>query len=403
MLKAGALGAITLGGPLFVASARAAVTSKLVVVFQRGGADGLNAVVPYGDHDYFSLRGNLAIGAPGAGAGAAQDLDGFFGLHPAMNPLLPIFGAGELAILPTVGHAGATRSHFDAQDHLELSGTNVHLDGWLNRYLQLHGDARPLRAVSFGEKLARMLRGAAPVSVFNELADFTPSENSEGAALVDTLSPLLERGPYATKHRKALGTAGRSLIDDFQVVRGLLSDPYIPAPGVTYPASALGRHMVQTAQLIKSSIDVEIISVDVGGWDTHVDQGTVDGRQALALNDLSHALAAFRDDMGSEMSSVLVLVQTEFGRTPDKNASGGNDHGHAAAWLAMGAGVRGGIYLGDDGWPGLSPSQLLDGRYLQHTIDYRDIYHDVLTRHFGTSQASNVLLGHQGATIGFLS
>lgn len=381
-----------------------------MVVFQRGGCDGLNTVVPYGDDTYYNLRPSIAIAPPNAGnPEAAIPLQDdthadFFGLHPALAAFDPIYKAGDLAVLPTVHYPDASRSHFDSQAFIESADTAKSLDGWLNRHLSTSSTTADLRAVGFGGTLPHALKGPEIVSSFNNLTHFNlglPSAESD--ALLQRLTPIYGQTPNLNvPYQESLHHFGRVLVHDLDVISQVTSTPYVPANGAVYPSSTFGKQLQQTAQLIKSGVGLEIATLSMGGWDTHGNQGggNAHGSQARRLADFANSIAAFYNDLGGQMQDVMVLTMTEFGRTAKENGSKGTDHGNASTWFVMGRSVSGGIY-GE--WPGLHEEQLYRGRYLSHTVDYRDILGEILTGHLGNEALDFLLPMHDYQPVGFLS
>lgn len=383
--------------------ARAATGKTLVVLFQRGGCDGLNMVVPYGDDEYYRLRPTLAIVPPNAGNPAsAVPVNGFFGLHPGLTALAPIYQAGNLAILPTVHYPNGSRSHFDGQAFLESGGTTRFPDGWLNRYLTTSPVSATLRAVGFGNTLWHSLRGAEVVSAFMTLDQSFGLPAGEEAALSQRLAQMYSQPPDLSRaYREDTQDFGQALLRDISTVRDLQPQQYLPANGAVYPDTLLGLQLRQTAQLIRSGVGLEVAALSMPRWDTHRSQGAgnIDGTHFQLFQEFAGALAAFSTDLGALMNHVIVLTMTEFGRTAAENGSGGTDHGNGCTWLAMGNAVRGGVY---GAWPGLSPEQLYMGRYLQHTIDYRNVLGEVLSRHLSASALHVILPGHTYQPVGFL-
>ncbi len=389
--------------------ARAASGKTLVVLFQKGGNDGLNTVVPYGDADYYALRPTLAVPPPG-GANTALNLDGFFGLHPAMASLEPVWAAGDMAIMPAVHYANASRSHFDGQYLMQTApGLAPVTDGWLNRHLVSHPGPPGVRGVGFthGEdaSMPDSLRGPAVVSAFGDVTMFGVGlPDPEEAALLARLEGIYDQVPDASRtYAQLVHDFGRVVIDDIAVVNGIDFAGYLPANGAVYPNSQLGIAMMQTAQLIKEGVGLEVAALTRHLFDTHDNQGGAvpGGAHHKALFDFASSIAAFYTDLGPLMSDVVVLSMTEFGRTAKENASGGTDHGNASAWFAIGQGVSGGMYLGS-GWPGLASGNLFEGRDLVHTLEYRDLLAEVLVRHLGNSNLAAVLPDHSYTPVGFL-
>ena len=422
-LRDGAIALLALGLPPtfltrpLIASAgrvRRRGTKTLVCIFQRGAVDGLNMIVPFGEGAYYTSRRSIAIPAPRRGvAASAIDLDGFFGLHPAMAPLLDPWERGDMSIIHAVGSPHPTRSHFDAQDFMESGtpGIKTTRDGWLNRTLSAtpcpecggrtladpaahaadHAAGQtamadsPLRGVAVGGKLPRSLRGAYPTLAIPDLAHFGVAGGRDS-----TLEATFER-LYATEDGDLMGTAAHGSFEAIELLKK--ADPARYRPTVDYPQGGFSRSMRQIAQLIKADVGLEVAFADVGGWDTHVGQGASQGQLANRLRELAAGIRAFRDDLDDLMEDVVILTMSEFGRTVRENGSGGTDHGHANCMLVLGGGVRGGRILGP--WPGLEREQLYEGRDLAITSDFRDVFSEVIEGHLGTRNPARVFPGHE--------
>jgi uncharacterized protein (DUF1501 family) len=355
----------------------------MVAIFQRGAADGLNIVVPFGEKRYYELRPTIAIPAPGGGADGALDLDGFFGLHPSLAPLAAMYKNETLAIIEAAGSPDPSRSHFDAQDYMESGtpGRKATPDGWLNRALPpATGRPSPVRAVSIGADLARTLRGRNEAVALTSLNDFQVRDAGTAAAF-ETM--------YESSSDTVLHGAGAETFDAVRLLRSLEKQPYRPAAGAQYPAGQFGDAMQQIARLIKADVGLEVAFADIGGWDTHVNQP---GQLAARLADFSGALAAFHQDMG-DGTDVVVVTMSEFGRTAHENGNRGTDHGHANVMFAFGGGVRGGRVLGQ--WPGLANEQLNEGRDLALTTDFRDVLGELVSGHLGNTNLSAVFPGYR--------
>jgi len=386
-------------------AARAAGGGRvLVVVFLRGGWDGLNVVVPYGDDAYHSLRPGIRIPAPAAGdATAALDLDGFFGFHPAMAAMHRLYQEGRVAVLPAVQYPGATRSHFEGQDILEDATLSPATSGWLARYLALSQAGGARRALSLTSGLPRSLAGAASVAAYADLAIYLATTSRERTLLQGILAQEYARASVpANPSSASLNTAGLQLLSDISELQAVNALPV--EGGAVYPQGTFGRQMRQAAALVKAKPDLELITLNLDGWDTHRGQGggAASGAMSLLLAQFSDAVGAFFQDIGAHGGRVTLLAGSEFGRTAAENGSGGTDHGHATAWLAVGGATRGGIHVGS-GWPGLAPEQLHEGRYLAHSIDFRDVYGECLTRVLGLANAGTVITGHTPQYVGFLA
>lgn len=366
-----------------------AKNKKLVVVFQRGGVDGLNMVVPFGEKHYYDHRPTIAVPAPSSEGPGAIDLDGFFGLHPALEPLHEIYQREELAIVQAVGSPHDTRSHFDAQSYMESAAPGSKTsDGWLNRYMHenQHPEATSFRGVALGEVLPKTLNGPAPVLA---LGDLTGSGKVLGArSLFESL--------YDRETNSLLSGTSREMFNAIDQLAELNAATYEPENDANYgnvnnqnnPNGQFGRPMRQLAQLIKADLGVEIAFVDIGGWDTHRGQGSLEGRLPARLQIFASVLAAFYKDMGDRMDDIVVLTMSEFGRTARENGNAGTDHGKANVMFAMGGGVKGGKVYTD--WPGLAPEQLNEDRDLAMTTDFRDVFAEVITGHLGAEHTGAI-------------
>ena len=370
----------------------------LVVVFQRGACDGLNAVVPYGESAYRKLRPTIAIPAPRGGSrDAALDLDGHFGLHPALEPLLAPFEDGSLAVVHAVGSPDGTRSHFDAQDFMESGtpGRKSTEDGWMNRHLQCTPDpaASPFRAVSLTPTLPRSLAGPAPAVAMASIGRFA-LRRAGGAAVARGFEDM-----YAGAVRDVLHGTGQETFEAIEFLKKTDPARYAPSAGASYPRGPYGDSLKQIAQLVKADVGVELAFTEVGGWDHHAAEGGVQGQLAARLRELSQSLAAFQRDLGERMHDVVLVTLTEFGRTVRENGNRGTDHGHASVSFVMGGGVRGGRVHGR--WPGLSPDRLYEGRDLALTTDFRDLLGELLARHLGARDLGAVFPGHEATAARF--
>jgi len=404
-VRDGALALVTLGlSPSFLRRAtfatelRSARKGKvLICLFQRGAADGISMVVPHGEAAYYAARPTIAIPRPRSGASdAAIDLDGFFGLHPALQPLEALYRDGLLAPIHAVGSPSATRSHFDAQDYME-SGTpdrKSTQDGWLNRYLAVKGtceecataEASPFRAVAMTPQTPRILEGPAAAVAMNSLGEFTVRGAGNSADRLEAL--------YRTGEADLVHGAGRDMFEAVRLLQSANPQRYQPEHGADYPRSQFGQRLREIAQLIKSGVGVEVAFADVGGWDTHVNQGASNGQLATRLTDFSRSVAALVTDLGDRMNDVVILSMSEFGRMVRQNGNGGTDHGHAGAMFVIGGGVKGGKVHGT--WPGLEREQLHEGRDLALTTDFRAVFADMLTKHLGAKTLDPVFPGYTG-------
>jgi uncharacterized protein (DUF1501 family) len=363
----------------------------LIAIFQRGAADGLSMVVPFGDRHYYGARPQIAIPEPKRGdPEAAIDLDGFFALHPALAPLKPLYDAGHLAIVHAVGSPDNTRSHFDAQDYMESAtpGDKNTVDGWLNRYMRAKNSsqASPFRAVAFGPVLPRTLMGRAPAVAMTDIAGFGVHGGQDDVQLAQGFEAL-----YTQSFADFLQATGKEAFEAVKLLKKANPQQYQPADGADYPRTSFGKALQQTAQLIKADIGLEVAFIDIGGWDTHAYQGAAQGQLANRLQDFSGGLAALHRDLVDRMQKVVVLTMTEFGRMLNQNGSGGTDHGHASCLFVLGGPVKGGKVYGQ--WPGLAPEQLHEGRDLALTTDFRDVFAEVAAHHLGASNLRVIFPG----------
>lgn len=351
----------------------------LVVIFQRGGMDGLNVVVPHGDADYYRLRPSIGIARPGTTNGAL-DLDGFFGLNPALAPLLPLYQSGELAFVQATGYRHDSRSHFECQDHIERGTLHLHdiTSGWLNRHLAVVGGNANFQAIGFGGAIQASLRGMAPVIGVNDIADFTLSTRSaQKATLASSLDGLYDANTLlASTSVQALAAVDELAAEN--------PAQYPLQGGAAYPSGRFGSQLRELAQIIKAGMDLEVACVDIGGWDHHASIGQV---LPPLLTELAQGLLAFRNDLGSLMADVTVATLTEFGRRAYQNASGGTDHGSAFASLVLGGGVNGGRVYAE--WPGLRDTDLFNGD-LNVTVDYRTWLAEMLEKRAGNADVASV-------------
>ena len=377
-LKSSALAMFGVGAaPHWLARAAEGVESRkkiLVAIFQRGAADGLNVVVPYGDPNYYTLRPNIAIPKSDV-----IELDGFFGLHPSLRALKPVFDAKHLAIVEATGSPDPTRSHFDAQDYMESGtpGRKATLDGWLNRAIPLEkGPISPVRAVSLGTNLSRTLRGPNPAIAVSNLNEFQ---------IRDAQASNTFEGMYEGTLDKVLKSTGRETFDAVKILQSVQKQTYTPAGDAKYPNGRFGQSMMQIARLIKANVGVEVAFADAGGWDTHVNEV---GQLARLLGDFGNGLGAFYQDLGDRMQDVVVVTMSEFGRTAKENGNRGTDHGHANCMFVMGGDVKGGKVHGK--WPGLEKEQLYEERDLDITTDFREVLGGLVTRHLGARNLAKV-------------
>jgi len=417
-----ALASITVGSSMQRTGGNA-----LVALFLRGGADGLNIVVPYGDDDYHRLRPTLGLAAPndrGADPKArVLDLDGFFGLHPALAPLLPLYHAGTLTAVHAVGSGDQTRSHFEAMATMErgLAQDTGAASGWLARHLNATASEAdsPLRAVAITDTMPDSLRGATGATALNSLADYrltapavvptgsggkvfhAPPPAARADAVAETLRGLYgegkrekgkgKRGELQTpnaQYAEGLRSAGGETLAALEAVQRLDPEHYRPAPGAIYPNNEIGNGFRQVACLVKGDVGLEIACLDMGGWDTHVAQGRDTGWQPARLGDLGRALSAFAADLGPHLARVTTVVMTEFGRRAYENSGLGTDHGRASCMFLLGGGVNGGRVFAQ--WPGLAEAHLEGPGDLHVTTDYRDVLAEILAHRLHNPRLAEV-------------
>jgi uncharacterized protein (DUF1501 family) len=396
-------GALALAGttalPAFLTRAVFAATTeataqgkKLVVIFQRGAADGLNIVVPWRENNYYAMRPTIAIPQK-----QVLDLDGFFGLHPAMASLMPLFQQRNLAIVHATGSPDGTRSHFDAQDFMESGtpGIKSTQDGWLNRALQAEDLKRrqqhtAFRAVALGTDVPRTLAGKIPALAISNVQDFAVGGRGPKPAPTATAFEAM----YDKSSDSLLHSAGDSTFEAIKMLRSTDPAHYQPSPDANYPNSGFANNMKQIAQLLKANLGLEAAFTDIGGWDTHQNQGSVDGQLANRLREFSDGIAAFWRDMGQDAENITLVTMSEFGRTAHQNGTGGTDHGHANVMFVLGGQVKGGKVYGK--WPGIGDHQLNEGRDLAITTDYRQVLGEVVAKSIG---ANNLEVTFPGARL----
>jgi uncharacterized protein (DUF1501 family) len=409
-VKSGAIALVTMGlSPSFLRRTafgmeltKTANGKILICLFQRGAADALNIVVPHGERAYYAMRPSIAIPQPARGAaGGAIDLDGFFGLHPSLAPLKPLYDRGLLAPVHAVGSPSATRSHFDAQDYMESGTPDVKgtTDGWLNRYLAAKGTCDecnipkvPFRAVSLTAQTPRMLEGPSPTVAMNNLDEFTVRATGSSAQRLEAL--------YKTGSADLVHGTGAEMFEAVKMLRAANPRKYLPRNGAEYPRSQFGQRLLQIAQLIKANVGLEIAFADIGGWDTHVNQGASTGQLATRLDDFARSISALVTDLGDRMDDVVIMTMSEFGRMARENGNRGTDHGHAGALFVIGGSVKGGKVHGK--WPGLEQEQLYEGRDLALTTDFRSVFAEVVSDHLGARALDRIFPGFVAQPGGFL-
>jgi len=344
----------------------------LVVVFLRGGADGLNLVAPLEDDGYHRARPRIALGKK-----EAVPLDGFYGLNPLLKPLAPAYQDGALAIVHAAGSEDDTRSHFEAQDLMEHGGVTA--GGWLGRFLRAQNETSsgPLAAVALGRAIPECLRGAPAATVLQSLEDFALGDNR--ARFTRALAGLyhLERG--------LLAGAGRDTLDAMRRIEQLRTAAYRPANGADYGTDEFSRGLLEIARLIKARVGLRAASLDLGGWDSHFSQSLI---MDPLITRLARGLSAFHRDLGGAMEQTTVVVMTEFGRRVEENSAFGTDHGRGSVMFVLGGGIQGGRVLGK--WPGLSREVLEGPGDLPVTTNYRNVLAPILERHGAAGRLEQV-------------
>jgi uncharacterized protein (DUF1501 family) len=366
----------------------AGVRNKLlVVIFQRGAADGLNIVVPHAEPQYYAMRPSISIPRK-----SVLDLNGFFGLHPALSAMQPLWRQGHLAIVHAAGSPDTTRSHFDAQDFMESGtpGVKATPDGWLNRSLHslpLAPPTSPFRALALGPSLPRILSGSEPAVAMNNISDFSVGgRNPKASSAARAFEAMYDQSSDRVLH----GT-GEETFDAVKMLKSADPGKYTPAAGANYPKGRFGDGLRQLAQLVKANLGVQVAFADIGGWDHHVNEGATEGQLANVLADFSQSLAAFWIDLGELGEDTVIVTMSEFGRTARENGNRGTDHGHANVMFVLGGPVKGGKVYGR--WPGLEQGQLYEGRDLALTTDFRQVVGEAVVRHMGNKNLAAVFPG----------
>lgn len=370
----------------------------LVTVFLRGGLDGVGAVVPHTEDEFHRQRPTLAAKPrkPGSDSGLVPLTDRF-ALHPALEPLLPAYREGRLAVVHAVGSDDRTRSHFEAQDQMEAGAAHDRplAGGWIGRWLRADGARGPFAAIAFGPTLPESLRGAPAACAVESLDQMSVSTRSgEAADFRRALAALHVPRPDARASRslvcKAAGDA-LSLMERIEDVR-------VAAPAGDYPDTALARSLSQVAELVRQDVGLRVATLDHGGFDTHVTQAA---GLSGPLDEFAGAVAAFDRDLGTLRERVTLVAITEFGRRITENTALGTDHGRGSCAFLLGGGVGGGRVVTD--WPELQPAGLVETVDLDVTTDYRDLLWEVLAGRFGADAPADVFPGHTPRPVGVMS
>ncbi|MDQ3635212.1 MAG: DUF1501 domain-containing protein [Acidobacteriota bacterium] len=363
----------------------------LVTIFQRGAVDGLNMIVPHGESEYYNLRRNIAVPKPNQNGGAIN-LDGYFGLNPAMKPLEKFWNSKQLAIVHSAGSPDNTRSHFDAQDYMESGtpGYKATRDGWVNRVLQSQAEekASPFRAVAMTQQIPRTMMGRYPTVAMTNLQSFA----IRAGQYSNSVSGGFE-GIWQQEANDRLGETGKETFEAINYLKKANPSQYRPQNGANYPNNEFANNLRQIAQLIKAGVGLEVAFTDTPGlnWDTHANQAAQNGSRgqlANLLGQFAQSIAAFATDLGKQMDDVVILTMSEFGRTARENGTRGTDHGHGNAMMLLGNSVKGGKVYGD--WKGLKSSELNEGRDLAVTTDFRDVFGEIAYKHLGSKNLDSI-------------
>lgn len=358
-------------------AARSAISDskpkRLIVVFLRGAVDGLNVVIPYSESGYYDARSLIAIAPPNE-ANGALDLDGSFGLHPALNSVIPLWKQGSLAFVHACGSPDATRSHFDAQDYMESGtpGIKTTQDGWMNRLLSLMPSPSPIQAVNVGATMPRILTGSRAVATLPGSREANRSLPIDRPQISEAFNQLYSGNDKLSKAYQEARAARQQIMSN-------LDQEMMQANNGAPSPSGFARDTQQLARLMVKDSSVQLAFMALGGWDTHINQGGVTGQLARNLKSLGEGLANLSQGLGNIYADTAVVVMSEFGRTVHENGNGGTDHGHGNVMWLMGGNIKGGKVYGK--WPGLAQAQLHEGRDLAVTTDFRDILASVLSRH----------------------
>jgi uncharacterized protein (DUF1501 family) len=376
----GTLSAFAQNSWLGVNAAPDANPRRLIVIFLRGAVDGLNVVVPYSEPSYYQYRPKIAIAQPGSPDGAL-DLDGRFGLHPAMAPLLPLWKQGSLAFVHASGLTKEIRSHFDAQYYMEtgVPGSSKRQDGWLNRLLVEANNKSPLQAISLSANVPQILTGKMPVSSIGSTRQAGNRQTLDRQDVASAFDKLYSGSDALGRNYRGGRAARAQLLQDLEAEMKMANNGAPLPKGFAAETRSLARLMVRDPR-------IQIAFLQLGGWDTHINQGNVKGQLARNLGELSQGLATLQQELGAVYGNTQIVVMSEFGRTVRENGNGGTDHGHGNAMWLLGGATKGGKIYGQ--WPGLAPDQLYQGRDLNVTTDFREPIAKILTNHLGLNATS---------------
>ena len=367
---------------------------KLIVVTLNGGCDTANAFPPYLEENYYSIRPTIAIPAEDVIPLNGSNL----GMHPALAPLTDIWDAGDMALFPAT-HCGSdpNRSHFYQFDFFSKGAYTTSSsfndgNGWLGRYLDQIYPTNYQGFESFDLYGGNKVFHGASIPVFVSGRPHNLTKGGE-AAIADAVAAHLQLEMGSTGVTERFSLTQKELFARFDRLNAVDFDA-TPSNNASYPDSTFGRKMKNAGILLRNMSELSVMQVDLGGWDTHKEQGGIEGTQANLLADLASGIRALYDDLGSDMANVTIVVQTEFGRTAHENGSLGTDHGMASAWWVVGGSVNGG-QIGT--WPGFSDNELDSGRFTAQTTDYRDIFSEVLAWQ-GFSSPENLFPGYSNTS-----
>ncbi|AMO99357.1 hypothetical protein CAter282_1472 [Collimonas arenae] len=374
-IVSGADSPLSYGNPLQRPHASGDGTPRMIVVFLRGAVDGLNVVVPHGDHNYYKARPTIAVAKPGMQNGAI-DLTGYFGLHPALQPLQPFWDDGRLAFVHASGSPDMSRSHFEAQDYMETGTPGEHntRDGWMNRMLGVMPPSQsPMEALTLGEAVPRILTGKAVVANMPTGRDATRPTLIDKPEISQAYAALYAQDAALGKSYRDGIAARKELLADASSSEQKMANNGAPLPnGLSIDTARLGR-------LMRSNPDIRLGFVAVGGWDTHANQGNGTGQLAGRLRPLADGLATLVRELGPAFNDTVIVVMSEFGRTFRENGNGGTDHGHGNAMWLLGGNVRGRSIYGQ--WPGIDDKSLNENRDLAVTTDFRSVLATLAEKH----------------------
>ena len=376
---------------------------KLIFVFQRGGNDGVNTVIPRGDPQYnITNRPTLFIDDQDA-----LDLNGFAQLHPSMQPLMELYASQNLAVIHRVGYSGQSQSHFDSQQYWENGTTNqpYYEEGMF--YRQVERTMDPVNnhfvAASLSSNQMVALKGPLPVPTISNPATFTFAGTPAKVQKFLGQLPTAPVGPdgkgmlgfyggprdFSSKpYRDLVYGTGLVLADAVQIVQDAVGQgPHVPANGAVYPNNGFGTRLQQVAMLMKRT-PVRILGVNIGGWDTHTNQGGLNGYHGNLLGDLALGIQALARDLQDQWNDVVLVTMSEFGRTSKENGSFGTDHAYANCMFIAGGNVNGGVYNCNPATWAAGDLFSQDGRYVRYKTDYRAIFGEIFTRHFGDNMTT---------------